>query len=76
MDLVHAEIREITNGVQRLPVAMATGDMTTIVETSRHIQRSYLMEQQLTESQWQELRHRLPEDFQRLDQRLHGGPHA
>jgi hypothetical protein len=71
MDLVRAEMREITSGVQRLPVAMATGDWATIVETSRNIKRSYLMEQQLTEPQRQELRRQLPEDFQRFDQRFH-----
>jgi hypothetical protein len=50
MELLRAEMREITGGVQSLPLAIATGDWATTTQTSRTIQRSYLMEQHLTEA--------------------------
>jgi hypothetical protein len=72
MDILRAEMREITGGVQSLPVAIASGDWHTITETSARIKRSYIMEQQLTEPQRHELNLKLPEYFKRLDQSFHG----
>lgn len=68
--LLRAEMREISGAIQRIAPAIAIGDLEAVAQVSEQIGASYLMEQQLSESQREELQ-MLPEHFQRLDGRFH-----
>ena len=69
-ELLRAEMRAITGGIQAIAAAIATGDLETVAESSARISASYIMEQRLTARQREELQ-ALPEHFHRLDRRFH-----
>jgi len=71
LELLRAEMREISTGVQAVAAALATADWESIRETGEKIRASYLMEQQLTPAQAAELEHALPGQFRRLDADFH-----
>lgn len=71
LNLLRAEMREITAGVQRIALSVATADWKAIQETSAKIRASYIMEKKLTPAQAQELERVLPEQFKRLDAEFH-----
>lgn len=72
LELLRAEMREITAGTQSMAVALVTGDWQSIAETSGRIRDSYIMQQQLTPEQVKTLEHALPDRFKQLDLQLHG----
>jgi hypothetical protein len=71
MDLLRAEMREITVGAQSMVVALVTGDWQSIAKTSNRIRDSYIMLQQLTPDQVEMLEQTLPEQFKQLDLEFH-----
>jgi uncharacterized protein (TIGR02246 family) len=71
MDLLRAEMREITAGAQSMVVALVTGDWQSIAEASTRIRDSYIMQQQLTPEQVAALERALPEQFKQLDLEFH-----
>lgn len=70
-NLLRAEMREITMGVQGIAVSLATADWQSIEETSSKIRTSYIMEKKLTPAQEKELEQALPEQFKKLDAEFH-----
>jgi cytochrome c556 len=71
LKVLRAEMQEISTGVQRLALALATADWKGIQETSDNIRKSYVMEKKLTPEQTEELEHVLPERFKKLDAEFH-----
>lgn len=69
--LLQAEMREITAGVQKIPVAIAQGDWETLAETSESIRTSYIMARTLTKDQKAILKSNLPARFKQLDSAFH-----
>lgn len=70
LELLRSEMREVTGGVQTLPLAIAAADWKAIETTSARIAASYIMAQRLTAAQKRELES-LPEAFQHLDANFH-----
>lgn len=70
-NLLRAEMREITTGVQGIAVSLATADWQSIQETSTKIRTSYIMEKKLTPAQAKELEQSLPDQFKQLDAEFH-----
>lgn len=71
LELLRAEMREISNGVQSVPLSLATADWESIHQTSSKISASYIMKKKLTPAQAAELKRVLPERFKRLDAEFH-----
>lgn len=69
--LLQAEMREITVGVQKVPVAIAQGDWETLEQTGQSIRSSYIMAKTLTSEQKQTLKSTLPARFKQLDSAFH-----
>ena len=69
--LLRAEMREITAGVQMIPVAIAQGDWETLASTGKSIQSSYIMAKTLTGEQKKILKSDLPARFKQLDSAFH-----
>ena len=69
--LLQAEMREITVGVQMIPVAIAQGDWETLTKTGKSIQSSYIMAKTLTGEQKKILKADLPARFKQLDSAFH-----
>ena len=71
MELLKQEMNAIQKGMQALIPAIASGNWQDVAETGKHIQHSYIMQQQLTDAQMEELHHELPAAFLELDQSFH-----
>lgn len=71
LNLLRAEMREISGGVQGLASALATADWKSIQNTGRNIRASYIMEKKLTPAQADELEKALPLQFKQLDAEFH-----
>jgi cytochrome c556 len=71
LNLLRAEMLEITRGVQSVALSMATADWKSIQETSAKLRASYIMEKKLTDTQAEELEKALPEKFKLLDAEFH-----
>lgn len=71
LELLRAEMREITAGVQAVPAAIATGDWQVIQDTGAKIRASFIMEKSLTAEQAAELGRALPVQFKALDTAFH-----
>ena len=71
MGLLQAEMREITIGMQKVPVAIAQADWKTLADTSESIQSSYIMAKALTREQAETLESDLPERFKQIDSDFH-----
>jgi len=69
--LLQAEMREITTGVQKIPVAIAQADWQVLAQTSASIQSSYIMAKALTEEQAEALESGLPARFKQIDSDFH-----
>jgi len=68
--LLQQEMQAIQQGMQSLLPAIVSGDWKAVTETATHIQHSYIMQQQLTAAQLEELQ-QLPPAFRQLDQSFH-----
>jgi cytochrome c556 len=71
MELLKQEMNAIQKGMQALIPAIASGNWQEVAETGGHIQHSYIMQQQLTDAQMEELHQALPAAFLELDQVFH-----
>jgi len=71
LDLLRAEMRELTGGVQDVVLSLATADWKEIQEASEKMRASYIMEKKLTPAQAGELERALPERFKQLDAEFH-----
>jgi len=71
MGLLQAEMREITIGIQKVPVAIAQADWKILAETGESIQSSYIMAKALTREQAETLESNLPERFKQIDSDFH-----
>jgi len=71
LELLRAEMREITGGVQDMVLSLATADWKEIQEISEKMRASYIMEKKLTPTQAGELERALPERFKQLDAEFH-----
>lgn len=69
--LLQAEMREITGGVQKIPLAIAQADWETLSQTSESIRSSYIMAKALTKEQIEILESSLPEGFKQIDSEFH-----
>ena len=69
--LLQAEMREISSGVQNIPVAIAEGDWRKLIQTSESIQSSYIMAKALTRDQAEALEAALPDRFKQIDSDFH-----
>ena len=68
--LLQQEMQAIQQGMQSLIPAIVSGNLEAVAETGDKIQHSYIMKQQLTTEQLQELQ-QLPPAFRELDQSFH-----
>jgi len=71
LELLRAEMREITSGIQGMALSLATADWKAIQETSANIRASYIMEKKLAPAQADELEKALPGQFRQLDDEFH-----
>ena len=71
LELIRAEMLEVTSGVQNIVPALAAADWATIAETSEKIRASYILERSLTPAQLEELEQKLPEPFKQMDAEFH-----
>ena len=71
LELLRAEMREISGGVGSVPLALAMGDWNAIHDTGVKLRDSYIMKKSLTPTQKAELQRVLPEAFRRLDAGFH-----
>ncbi len=71
LTLLQAEMREITTGVQKIPVAIAQADWETLAQTGKSIQSSYIMAKALTKEQVEALETGLPDRFKQIDSEFH-----
>lgn len=71
LELLRAEMREISSGVQTITVSLAMADWDAIERTGSKIRDSYIMKQKLTAGQKHELHHSLPDAFKHLDAQFH-----
>lgn len=71
MSLLNAEMREITSGVQKIPVAIAQADWEVLHQTGESIRSSYIMSKALTKEQIEILESSLPDRFKQLDSEFH-----
>lgn len=69
--LLQAEMRELAAASQALVISYVSGDWESIQSLSSQIRASYVMEQNLTDTQKKELADKLPERFKRLDMDFH-----
>ena len=71
MALLQAEMREITIGVQKVPVAIAQADWEVLHQTGESIRSSYIMSKALTKEHIEILESSLPERLKQLDSEFH-----
>ena len=69
--LLQAEMREITSGVQKIPMAIAQADWRTLIQTGESIQSTYIMAKALTREQAEALKASLPDRFKQIDSDFH-----
>ena len=69
--LLQAEMQELAAATQTMVIAYVSGDWKSIQRIGGQISDSYVMKQNLTAAQKQELAHKLPERFKRLDAEFH-----
>jgi len=70
--LLIAEMRGIAGASQAVAISLVSGDWVSIQRVSETIRDSYVMEQNLTDVQRQELKTKLPDRFKQLDIEFHG----
>ena len=71
IQLLRHEMSAIQEGMQTLVPAIASGNWKQVADIGEKIQHSYIMQQELTTAQVEELHHSLPPAFRELDQSFH-----
>lgn len=69
--LLKQEMIAVEKGMQELVTSIATADWHKTVQIAKQIQASYIMKQNLTAEQMEQLHHSLPEQFIALDHSFH-----
>jgi hypothetical protein len=69
--LLQQEMKAIQEGMQALVTAIASGNWQDVADIGASIRDSYIMQQQLTAEQREELRYSLPDAFMELDRSFH-----
>ena len=69
--LLQAEMLELAGGSQSIVLAYVSGDWTSIERTAERMRDSYVMKQNLSDAQKQELQSKLPERFKQMDKAFH-----
>jgi cytochrome c556 len=69
--LLQAEMRELAVASQAMVICYVSGEWGCMQRLGEQIRASYVMEQELTDAQKQELADKLPERFRHLDAELH-----
>ena len=69
--LLQQEMQAIQQGMQSLIPTIVSGNWEAVAQTGEKIQHSYIMKQQLTGEQRQELQRSLPQGFRELDRSFH-----
>ncbi len=70
-ELLRTEMREITRAMQDLVEVIATGRWDAAGELGARMASSFVLEQELSAQQREELETALPEHFRRLDRQFH-----
>ena len=70
-ELLDKEMWQIDDGMGTLATGISLGDWKTVAETARKIRDSFILEQQLTAEDAEELHEKLPAQFLKLDGRFH-----
>lgn len=70
-ELLRAEMREITRAMASLIPAVAEGRWDDVAETGKQISASFLLKQEMTAAQREELAEVLPPRFKQLDGKFH-----
>ena len=71
VSLLRAEMTELSDGIQRTALFIATADWKAIEDTSKTMHESYIMKKSLTQQQSMELKKKLPDEFKKLDAAFH-----
>ena len=71
LELLRAEMREVTAGVQVIAASLATANWDAVHDAAANVRASYIMEKSLTPEQSRELGQALPESFRELDAEFH-----
>ena len=71
MNLLKHEMNAIQEGMQALVPAIVSGNWQEVADIGEHIRHSYILQQQLTDAQMEELHHALPPAFREMDQSFH-----
>lgn len=66
-----AEMVGLRTGMAELAMSLTTGEWQKAAAEARRMHASYIMAQQLSPEEMEELHHALPEEFVILDERLH-----
>lgn len=69
--LLTQEMLAIEEGMKNIVPAFAAGDLEQVAEIAGKISNSYILKQQITDEQKQELRSKLPKEFIAKDQEFH-----
>ncbi len=69
--LLAREMIAIQSGMQALVPAIAAGEWGEVAEIGQRIHDSYILKQELSEAQSEELHHALPQAFKELDHSFH-----
>jgi len=70
-ELLDKEMWQIDDGMGTLATGISLGDWKTVAETASKIRDSFILEQQLTVEDAEELNQKLPAPFLKLDGRFH-----
>jgi len=69
--LLGKEMVALQTGMQSILPAYVSGDLAAVAETARKIENSFILKQQITKAQKQELGSKLPKAFIRMDKQFH-----
>lgn len=69
--LLYKEMLALRQGMQSIFSAHVAGDLEEVVEIATKMKHSYILKQQMTEDQKQELTSKLPQDFLQMDEKFH-----
>jgi hypothetical protein len=70
-EVLSSEMRSIQKGMESLVSAIASGNWQNVSQTAITLRDSYIMKQELSEKQLEELHHALPPRFLELDRSFH-----
>lgn len=69
--LLNKEMQALQSGMQKIIPAYVTGDLAEVAHIAGKMKNSYILKQQITKAQQQELKTKLSHGFLRSDQEFH-----